>query len=250
MAEAHVVGPVSFWRAGFDFSPRLFRMTFSRPIIRSRPQPGSSALGQVTWVLRVRYARIEVRTSIFPNSRFNLTRVVQDGSRVCLFTLPPCHPLDPLVHPSPPSSVVLVHQRRCPADLPSVMLLRVDSCNTPGPCACYSTGPALWWHAHRTGAAACPPFRASPPQTRVSTEVCNRSKSLWCAYPRSIRVDEPRAGLHAAITDIIILPFPSWPQLAPSSCLSSPKVKPVDIFNHHDAVACVSLSLPSFSSCS
>jgi len=73
---------------------------FHRSIVRSRAQPGSSAL-TTDMGLTMLYARIALRTSFFPNSRFNLTRVEQDGSRLCLFTLPLAHPSLPLSIPLP-----------------------------------------------------------------------------------------------------------------------------------------------------
>jgi len=99
---------------------------------------------------------------------------------------------------------------RVSADLPSVMLSGVGWCDSPAGGA----RPPWWRPARRCRRwypfwRWCPPFRA-PPQTRVPTEVCNRSKSLWCAShpPWSIRVDAPRAGLSCSNSGHYYPPLP------------------------------------------
>lgn len=117
MTDAHTVEPVSSeGLVSRCLSP--VPHDFSQTHHPESAQPGSSALG-TGMGMRMLYARFDLRTSFFPNSRFNSTRVAQDGSRVCLFrcSLPPPHPSPP--HP--------VDSQRVLADLPSFMLFRVHS---------------------------------------------------------------------------------------------------------------------------
>lgn len=65
-------------------------------------------------------------------------------------------------------------------------------CANP-PCLCQQAARFVlaWVAASGPISSQFPPLRGLPTipgPSRVSTLVCNRSKSLWCAYPRSISV--------------------------------------------------------------
>ena len=206
--------------------------------------------------LRMLCTRIALRTSVFPNSRFNSARVEQDGSRVCLFCVPLDTPLPLFLRPPP-------HLHRDGGPCPSAECLRIclASCcpewagATPQLVVPVRPGGGRLVDVvdgTRSGAGARhsgPPLRPGSPQRSVTGL---RVYGVPPTPPGPSEWMHLEPVFHAAIAGIIILPSPS-----PSPCcwsfllfIPSTKVIPVDIFiYYHDAVACVSLSF-SFSSCS
>ena len=162
--------------------------------------------------LRMLCTRIALRTSVFPNSRFNSARVEQDGSRVCLFCVPLDTPLPLCLRPPP-------HLHRDGGPCPSAECLRIclASCcpewvgATPQLVVPVRPGGGRLVDVvdgTRSGAGARhsgPPLRPGSPQRSVTGL---RVYGVPPTPPGPSEWMHLEPVFHAAIAGIIILPLP------------------------------------------